>query len=353
MPPQRQIRVCYFNTWADGLEEVSQYLSRVATIDLHSRVANPSDPALLRKARLDCDWYAENARCFAAMTHPQLSFSSALVAGPAGLLELVKVAPEPGEEVWLITMGHQPQALGKLAGKVFGLLHQARIRICYYAFDEASRFMPCFREIAPHLDILIHDESPLEPVGQAALRADCRRIHRSWVANCLPFAAPFNENPEPKIHFLGSQLGLSDHRKRQIEHLRRHFKDRFVSVHDHSLDVADRFSLARYQVGFCPEGRKFTTPAMSATHTDRPFWSGCLGMVPVSEDSKTGGRLDDLASAGLIVRYPHGDLKALVETCERALAMPNGDRRRIYEHFNRSETVGSVVAEAIAGAGVI
>jgi hypothetical protein len=28
--------------------------------------------------------------------------------------------------------------------------------------------------------------------------------------------------------------------------------------------------------------------------------------------------------------------------------MPNDERRRIYEHFNRHETVGTVVAEAIA-----
>jgi hypothetical protein len=86
---------------------------------------------------------------------------------------------------------------------------------------------------------------------------------------------------------------------------------------------------------------------MSATHTDRPFWSGCLGMVPVSENSKAGGRLESLASAGLIRRYAHGDLNDLAEHCERALAATNDERRRIYEHFNRSETVGAVVGDAI------
>jgi hypothetical protein len=73
-------------------------------------------------------------------------------------------------------------------------------------------------------------------------------------------------------------------------------------------------------------------------------------MVPVAEDSKAGGRLDELASAGLIHRYPHGDRKALVEACERALALPNDARRRIYEHFNQHETVGTVVAAMIAAA---
>ena len=54
---------------------------------------------------------------------------------------------------------------------------------------------------------------------------------------------------------------------------------------------------------------------------------------------------------GLIVRYPHGDLDALAAACERALAMPVEERRRIYDHFNRHETVGTVVAEAIARVG--
>ena len=87
---------------------------------------------------------------------------------------------------------------------------------------------------------------------------------------------------------------------------------------------------------------------MSATQTDRPFWSGCLGMVPVSEDSQRGGRLEELHQAGLIRRYPHGDLARLAEACERALAATTDERRRIYEHFNRHETVGAVVAEAMS-----
>jgi hypothetical protein len=323
-------------------------VERSATLDLTRLVANPRDSALMKKARLDCDWYAENARCFAAMQREGCEFLDAWVSGPAGLLELAQATREPGEERWLITMGHQPQALKGAAGKIFELLSRAGVKHLYYAFDEASRFMPCFADIAPHLDVLIHDESPLESKAAARLKASCRTWHRSWVANVVPFAVPFNEAPEEKILFLGSQLGLTPHRQQQIAFLQRKFKDRFIASHDHSVAVADRAGLNRFKVGLCPEGRKFTTPAMSRTHTDRPFWSGCLGMVPVSENSRQGGRLDELAAAELIVRYPHGDLKGLGEACERALAMTSGERRRIYEHFNRHETVGGVVAEAIA-----
>lgn len=339
--------MCYFNTWAHGLEDATAYLTRVPTIDLRPLVADANDPELLKKARLDCDWYGENVRCFAAMTHPALRFLPAWTTGAPGLIELAKRPREPGEERWLIFSGQQPQSLKDAGPKALALLHKTGVRLCYYAFDEASRYMPCFRAIAPFLDVLIHDEEPLDPAGAAALRQDCVRIRRSWVANFLPFAAPFNESPEDKILFLGSQMGLTEHRKRQIAGLQRHFGDRFMASHDHSVSVAERGALNRFRVSICPEGRKFDTPAMGRSHTDRPFWSGCLGMVPVSENSKTGDRLDELASAGLIVRYARGDLRGLIDACERALAVPNADRRRIYEHFNRHETIGTVVANAI------
>jgi len=106
--------------------------------------------------------------------------------------------------------------------------------------------------------------------------------------------------------------------------------------------------VSRYKVSLCPEGRMFTAPAMSSTHTDRPFWSGCLGMVPVCEDSATGGRLESLAAERLILRYPHEDLRSLKERCEEALEMPTEDRLRLYNHFNRHETVGAVIGDALA-----
>lgn len=348
---RRVVRICYFDTWTTTLSETADYLARVPKLDLTSLVSNPADAALLIKARLDCDWYAENARCFSAMTHDQIDFAPSWVTGSAGLIELAQQPRQPGEERWLISMAHQPQSLGAAAASAFSLLSRLEVKHLYYAFDEASRFMPCFNDIAPYLDVLIHDEYPLAESGFSRLRPDCRTLHRSWVANVLPFSVPFNEAPEDKILFLGSQLGLTPHRQRQIDFLRKKFKDRFVCFSDHSVSVVDRNSLNRFKVGLCPEGRKFTTPAMAKTHTDRPFWSGCLGLVPVSENSKSGGRLQELHESNLILRYSHADLKSLAEQCERALAMPNEERRRIYDHFNRHETVGTVVADAIAAAG--
>jgi hypothetical protein len=350
-PPLRRVRVCYFNTWAGGLEDAADYLARMPAIDLAPLVSNPGDAALMKKARLDCDWYAENARCFAAMEYGGIEFLPAWVCGVSSVLELARAPREPGEERWLVTMGHQPQALGAVAGRVFALLAREGVRHLFYAFDEASRFMPCFGEIAPHLAVLIHDESPLGEAGRVQLSPRCYTQHRSWVANVQPFAVPFDDAPAEKILFLGSQLGLTPHRQRQIDFLQQKFKDRVVPFCDHSVAVAGRAELSHYKVGLCPEGRRFTTAAMSATHTDRPFWSGCFGMVPVSEDSKSGGRLQELHEAKLILRYAHGDLAALAAACEQALALPDAERRRIYEHFNRHETVGVVVAEAIAQAG--
>ncbi len=350
-PVRRRVRICYYTTWAGALEPVETYLARCATMELRDRVSDPHDAELLRKARLDCDWYAENARCFAAMRHEAIEFLPAWIVGKVGLLDVAKVPREPGEERWLITMAHQPQSLAHLAGKTFSLLSRMGIRQLYYAFDEASRFMACFREIAPYLDVLIHDESPLDPTGAALLGPHCRCVHRSWVANLVPGAAEFVEEPQEKIYFLGSQLGMTEHRKRQLEFLERRFPGRVVLSCDHTTAVAARGKLGIYKVGLCPEGRKFSTPAMSETHTDRPFWTGCAGMVPVSEDSRRGGRLEHLAREGLIVRYAHGDLEALAAACERALAMPRSERRRIYEHFNRHETIGTVVANSLAAAG--
>ncbi len=349
----RNVRLCYFNTWAQGLELAASYLARLPALDLGPLVADRRDPALLAKARLDCDWYGENARAFAAMAHDEIEFLPAWVTGINGVLELATAPRVAGEERWLIVMAHQPQAMKGLAGKLLAFLRKSGVRVLFYAFDEASRAMPCFPEIAPHLDVLIHDESPLEASGAALLRPECRTLHHSWVANTLPWATPFIEHPEERIVFLGSELGLTPHRQRQIVFLKNRFGDRFTAIHDHSVPVGERHTLAqRFKVSLCPEGRKFATPAMSLTHTDRPFWSGCLGLVPVSEDSATGGRLEALHGDDLIVRYPHGALPELAAACEHALAASVTDRRRIYDHFNRHETVGTVVAEAIFSARV-
>jgi hypothetical protein len=346
------IRVFLFLPWADAMVDAAQFVEGLPAIDLPARVANPGDADLMRMARLDCDWHGETARAMAAMRHRARTFLPMRVVGVAGLSSFLAAAAKrpPGEAWWLVLTGRDPRLMGGTGGRLAGALRACGVRILWYGFDDVSRSVDNFGAIAPHLDWLIHDESPLAEAGRRVLAASCRTLHRSWVANVVPWEAQPVQAPEPKIVVLGSQMGLSPHRRRQMEFLKARFKDRFVAIYDHSVPVSDRAALARHQVSWCPEGRKFAGPTMSRTHTDRPFWSGCLGMVPVSEDSAFGGRLDELAEAGLILRYPHGDLNALAETCERALGVSSEERRRIYEHFNANETIGGVIATALAAA---
>ena len=339
----RRLRVIHFSPWAERLEDVDTFLRRLPALDLTKRVTSLD---LVPMARLDADWHGENSRAFAAMAHPEIEFLGARVTGPAGLLDLAALRKPQDEEWWLIFEGQTPQKLAGVLKKLLPILAHIGLRFFWYAFDEVSRTTTAFRELAPFLDVLIHDESPIDVSAKALLRANCLTVHRSWVANIVPFAAPFNEQPEEKIVFLGSKLGLTDHRKRQIEFLKQAYGERFVAIFDHSVPVAERNNLNRFKVSLCPEGRKFGTPAMSETHTDRPFWSGCLGMVPVSENSRAGNRLDALAEAALLQRYDHGDLNALKACCDHALGTTTEERRRIYDHYNRGETVGSITADA-------
>jgi len=346
----RRVRVFHYCSWAEGLEDATAFVARLPALKLGGKVSDPNDPRLLKMARLDCDWHGENARAFGAMEHPDLTFLPAQVLGSTGMLAFAQASQKrpPDETWWLIFMGQHPQALAGTWSRLGPILKRNGVSLLFYAFDEASRTMPCFPELAPHLDILIHDESPLDARGAAYLRPKCLQVHRSWVANLVPYAVPFQENPERALLFLGSQLGLTPHRQRQIDFLQATFKDRFHAIHDHSLAVADRARANQRKASLCPEGRKFATPAMSATHTDRPFWSGCLGMVPVCEDSVEGCRLESLHRSGMILRYAHGDLPGLRDACERALEMDDSARRVIYDWFNREETVGRVVAPLIA-----
>lgn len=342
------ICIIHFSGWADRLEDAESFLKRLPTLDLASRVKNPADPGLMRMARLDCDWHGENTRAFAAIEQTGFTFLPARVAGGPGLLELAKLGRIVDQESWLVFDGQGPQKLAGALERLMPLLQRAGVRTAWYAFDEASRTTSAFKEIAPFLDLLIHDELPLDPQNQALLQPGCMTVHRSWVANVVPFSVPFNESPEDKILFLGSKLGLTDHRKRQIDFLKRAFGERFVAIHDHSISVADRAALNRYKVSLCPEGRKFTTPAMSMTHTDRPFWSGCMGLVPISENSRNGDRLQSLAEQKMIRRYSHGSLTELRSACEAALDTSTFDRRKIYDHFNRLETIGPVLGAALS-----
>lgn len=347
----RRIRLFVFSPWADRLQDGAEYLRVLPAFEVARRVSNPADAALVQMARLDCDWHGENVRALGCLTADRIEFLPVQTLGKSGLADLLTAEKPVDEEWWLVLTGQHPQMLAGMIGRLLRFLATRGVRTIYYAFDEASRTMPAFAEIAPHLAVLIHDEFPLAGPGRSALRPECRVVHRSWVANLVPFATPFNEQPEEKIIFLGSRLGLTAHRQRQIDFLAGKFRDKFTAVCDHSLPVADKAGLTRYKVGFCPEGRKFTGAPMRQTHTDRPFWAGALGLVPVSEDSQTGGRLEELAQAGLIQRYPHGNLPALGRICEQALDCTAAQRRQIYDHFNRHETIGAVVAGELQAVG--
>ena len=145
---QRRVRVCYFNTWAGKLEGAEGYVARVPQLDLRPLVTNRDDAALLQKARLDCDWYAENTRLLAALHHAGIEFLPAWTTVPAGLPDLAKAPREPGAERLPVTMVHQPQSLGAIAGRVFALLGQAGVRHPFYSFYDASRVLPGFQEFA-------------------------------------------------------------------------------------------------------------------------------------------------------------------------------------------------------------
>jgi hypothetical protein len=341
------VRAIFFSPWADGVQDAEDYLKTLPGRDLSERVSNPGDASLLKMARLDCDWDGECLRAFSEMKHPNLKFLPARIAGPAGLLELAQENPSPAENNWIILTGQRPSLVNSGIGRFLDIFVRKNHAL-YWAFDEASRNMNCFTSVAPHLSVLIHDESPLAPESLTYLSKKCRVLHHSWTANIVPYSYPFQEQVEERIVFLGSKLGLTPHRQEQVEALKNHFKDRFEGIFNHSVPIQERGRFGRFKVHLCPEGRMFTTQGMRYTHTDRPFWSGCLGQVPVIEDSAWGSRLEDLYEQKLIYRYPHSNTKSMIEACEQALQVPNTERRRIYDYFNQNETIGTIIAQEIA-----
>jgi hypothetical protein len=347
----QKIRIVFFSSWANGLETAADYLAALPARNLHDRVTAPRNQELLRMARLDCDWDGECLRAFAAMTSPSpsLAFEPAWIADARGLLQFTTEGSFCDATPWLVLIGQRPGTVAPVIGRLLRGFRDRGGQVLFYSYDDASRTMPGYAtDVAPYLSALIHDEEPLTPEVQRALPTACVTRRQSWVANIVPFAHPFDEAPDRRIVFLGSQLGLTANRLAQIQALEAHFKDRFDALTNHSVALSQRSRFAQIEVHLCPEGRKFGTPSMSLSHTDRPFWSGCVGQVPVSEDSATGPRLPELAAQGLILSYEHGAIQQLIERCEQALELPREQRYRIYEHFNREGTVGPVVAREIA-----
>ncbi len=345
-----RVRVLYFSTWADGLADAAGYLGSLPGRDLRGKISKPNDADLLRMARLDCDWDGECLRAFGAMEHPELEFAPAQVADARGILEYLS-QPEPGVEPWLILIDQRPAAIAPVVGRILEVFTAGGGRVFYWAYDDASRNMECFADsVAPYVSVLLHDESPLADNVVKALPASCTVRRLSWVANIVPYQYSMREAVEERIVFLGSRLGVTEHRMEQVRALEAHFGERFTCITDHSVAVADRGRFAGIKVHLCPEGRKFGVETMSLSHTDRPFWAGCMGQVPVSENSKRGGRLEELAAAGRILRYPHGDVDEMIACCERALTVDLDSRREIYEYFNTQGVVGPIAAGEIAAA---
>ncbi len=345
---KKSVRILYFSTWVDGLADAAEYLETLHGRDLSAKISNPDDAELMRMGRLDCDWDGECLRAFSAMEHPQLEFEPTRIVDARGVLEYLS-HPDPGVEPWLVFIDQRPAAIAPVVGRILEAFTDGGGRVLYWAYDDASRNMDCFAEgVAPYVSILLHDESPLAGDVRRALPSACRIRHLSWVANIVPYQYALREAVEERIVFLGSRLGLTEHRMEQVRALEAHFGNRFTCITDHSVAVADRGRFAGIKVHLCPEGRKFGVESMSRSHTDRPFWAGCMGQVPVSEDSKWGGRLDDLASAGRILRYPHGNVDKMIGCCERALTLDLDSRREIYEYFNTYGVVGPIAAGEIA-----
>jgi hypothetical protein len=337
------LTLTYFSPWGGTLMDAATYLAGTSGRDLSGEVSEPSNRELMRMARLDCDWDAECIRCFTMAP----GVDRCQVTGIAGLKDLVEGGKEKGGESWLVFIGQRMGLLGESGPALLKLLSARGLRIAFWAFDEASRSMNFFREMAPFVSVLIHDEHPLEPDIEAALPADSICIHRSWLANVVPFSVPFQEQVEPRIVFLGSKLGLTEARKRQLSVLKEAFEGQVVAWHDYDVSLKGREQFSGYQVHFCPEGRKFVTPSMNQTHTDRAFWSGCFGQVPVIEDSRWGGRLEELAQKELLLRFPYGDDSGMIEACREALRKDVEYRKKVYHHYNAHETIGGALIHGI------
>lgn len=348
---RKPIRVIFYTPWTRGFTDAEAHLDSLKDRDLAEFVAESDGEDVKRKARIDRDWDAATLKAFARMQHSDVTFLPARVSNNQGLIQMIEHAQksQESEESWLILSGTRPSRLEPIIEKVLKLFTLQGGKVLFWSWDQSSlRIRSFIEKVAPYLSFLIHDEITLPYSLVAALNPACRTLLHSPAANLCPFEYPFHENVEKKILFVGSELGLTDSRKKQIEALKAHFGERFMCKADFSVEVDARKTLGQYQVNWCPEGRFFADDNMSQSHTDRPFWAGCLGQVPVIENSKQGSRMQDYVDNGLTVRYEHGDSASLLKACEQALEASLSERRRIYDYYNSNETFGTIAAEAIA-----
>ena len=343
---KKKITICYYNDWADGLYSYHDYKSIYLT-GVEAKISGSNERELLIKGQRDCEWNFEVFKCFSKIYHEYFEFEKSYVVGTRNLLDYIELNSTISEERWIIFSAQNPAILEHKVGEIFQLFKKSGLKILYYSFDDASRKMNHYKELAPYLDILIHDEFPLANIVENKLSNKCLIMHKSWVANVVPWSVTYNEKPIQSVLFLGSTNGLTKERSDQLLYLKDIFKDKFVCSTDHSVSFLDREKLNKYKVSLCPEGRHFKTASMSSSHTDRPFWSGCFGMVPVVENSTHGDRLNELNKRGLLVRYSNNNLNALIEACEAALNTNDQKRRQMYECYNGEYTIGKVICEAL------
>ncbi len=235
-----RVQIYYFSLWAESLLQASVYLEKLPSLDIKPLVADPTDKALLQLAQLDCDWDGENLRCYSQLSHPELQFEPAKIVGILGLQELVEEEVEPDVTPWLVMISQHPHKIEPVIDRILTLFTRKGGKVFYWAYDEASRYMPSFARVAKYLNILVHDEMPLDQAASASLNPTCITLHSSPLANMIPYAHPFIEDVNKQIVFLCSSMGLTGHRKKQVDHLQKHFKDRFLAIYDHSIPMNQR-----------------------------------------------------------------------------------------------------------------
>jgi len=343
---KKKVRICYYNEWADGLYSYDNY-KNIYLSGIEGKMSDPDDPDLLIKGQRDCEWHFEVMKCFSKIYDEHFEFSESYVVGTSNLLDYMNLNTSPNEDKWILYIAQKPALFGHRVGEIFELLKKNGLKILYYSFDDASRTMNYYKDLAPFLDILIHDEFPLSVEVQNKLNSSCIIMHKSWVANVVPWSVSYNEKPLKSILYLGSAQGLTKERSNQLTYLKNKYKDKFISFTNHSISFQEREQLNKYKVSLCPEGRHFKTKSMSSSHTDRPFWSGCFGLVPVIENSVHGDRLNELHERGLLVRYANNNLSDLIEACDSALNTDDQKRRLIYECYNSEFTIGKILCEAL------
>ena len=107
--PLRRVQLIVFNPWAVRLLVWAEYLRGLPALDVAKRVTNPADAALVRMARLDCDWHGENVRALGAAATEGIEFLPVQTVGKPGLADLIVATKPADEEGWFVISGQHPR----------------------------------------------------------------------------------------------------------------------------------------------------------------------------------------------------------------------------------------------------